>query len=101
MIIIFPSLYSQHGIQNAAPFSVKPKNNSLELVSPRVKSESGVCAAPPFQPNWNFSGSREMLEVGARKPDGYDNLPADTHQGGNIPWEFLLFMFMLLSFACH
>ncbi|XP_028796084.1 uncharacterized protein LOC114751590 isoform X2 [Neltuma alba] len=81
------SQMSQHGI-NAAPFSIKPENNSLELVSPGVKSESqgsGACAPPMFQSNWNFSSSREMLEAGARKPDGYDNLPADLHQGGNVP----------------
>ncbi|KAF7817442.1 uncharacterized protein G2W53_031411 [Senna tora] len=88
IIIVLPSLYSQHGIQNAAAVSIKTENNSFELVSPRLKSENqgnSVCAAPLFQSNWNFSGSREMLEVGARKPDGYDNLPADPHQGGNAP----------------
>ncbi|KAK4274633.1 hypothetical protein QN277_017827 [Acacia crassicarpa] len=82
------SQMSQHGIQNTAQFSIKPENNSLELVSPGVKSENqagAVCAAPVFQSNWNLSSSREMLEVGARKPDGYDNLPTGLHQGGNVP----------------
>ncbi|XP_054819026.1 uncharacterized protein LOC129318325 [Prosopis cineraria] len=73
------SQMSQHGIQNAAPFSTKPENNSLELKS--ENQGSGVCAAPVFQSNWNFSSSREMT----RKPDGYDNLPPDPHQGGNVP----------------
>ena len=66
IITVLQFWYSQHGIQNAAPFSNKPENNSLDLVSPGVKSEnqgSGACAAPVFQSNWN--------------------LPVDPHQPGN------------------
>ncbi|XP_027330280.1 uncharacterized protein LOC113846343 isoform X2 [Abrus precatorius] len=80
--------FSKPGNQNAVPFPVKPENNSMELVSPRINSENhtiGVHGAPLSQSNWHFPGSREMSEVGARKPDGYDNLSLDPHQGGNVP----------------
>lgn len=60
----------------------------MELVSPRINAEnhcSGVHGAPP-QSNWHFPDSREISEVGGRKPDGFDNLSLDPHQGGNILW---------------
>lgn len=83
--IVLLALYSKPGNQIAVPFSVKPENNSMELVSPRINSEnhtSGIQGAPLLQSNWHFPGSTEMSEVGARKPDGYDNLSQDPHQGG-------------------
>lgn len=59
----------------------------MELVSPRINSENhtgGIQGAPLPQSNWHFPGSREMSEVGARKPDAYDNLSQDPHQGGSV-----------------
>ncbi|KAI4316624.1 hypothetical protein L6164_024588 [Bauhinia variegata] len=95
MIIHFPSSSCHPGNQNSAPFSIKPENHSLELVSLRVQSEnhgstSGVLGTPLFQLNWNFSSCREMSDAGARKLDGYDkNVPVDPHQGVNIPTRIL------------
>ncbi|KAK7270866.1 hypothetical protein RJT34_26356 [Clitoria ternatea] len=86
--LFFQIEFSKPGNQNAVPFSVKPEKNSMELVSPRLNSEnhnSGVQGAPIPQANWHFPGSREVSEVGARKPDGFDNLSLDPHQGGNVP----------------
>ncbi|BAT82599.1 hypothetical protein LR48_Vigan07g265500 [Vigna angularis] len=86
--LFFQIEFSKPEHQNTAPFSVKPENNSMELVSPRINSEnhtSGIQSAPLPHSNWHFPGSREMSEVGARKPDGYDNLSQDPHQGGNVP----------------
>ena len=77
--IVLLALYSKPGNQIAVPFSVKPENNSMELVSPRINSENHNLT----QSNWHFPGSREMSELGARKPDGYDNLSQDPHQGGS------------------
>ncbi|RDY10195.1 hypothetical protein CR513_05326, partial [Mucuna pruriens] len=85
--LFFQIEFSKPGHQNAVPFSVKPENNAMELVSPRINSEnhtSGMQGAPLPQSNWNFPGSREISEVGARKSDGYDNLSQDPHQGGNV-----------------
>ena len=85
MWLLFLSLYSKPG--NHVPFSIKPENTSMELVSPRTNSQnhgSGVHDAPLSQSNWHFPGSRDMSEVGARKADGYDNSSLDPHQGGNI-----------------
>ncbi|KAK7291065.1 hypothetical protein RIF29_05934 [Crotalaria pallida] len=82
---------SPHGNQNALPFPIKPEKNSMEHVSPRINSENhggGVHGAPMSQSNWQFPGSREMSEVGARKPDGYDNLSMDPQQGGNVAHSF-------------
>ncbi|KAG5121276.1 hypothetical protein JHK84_039616 [Glycine max] len=89
--LFFQIEFSKPGHQNAVPFSVKPENNSMELVSPRINSEnhtSGIQGAPLLQSNWHFPGSTEMSEVGARKPDGYDNLSQDPHQGGNVPHSY-------------
>ncbi|KAI4337044.1 hypothetical protein L6164_015502 [Bauhinia variegata] len=89
--VFFQIEFSHPGNQNPATFSIKPENHSMELASPGIKSEnhcntSGAHGPPLFQSNWNFSSCRDMSEVGARKPDGYDkNLPVDPHQGVNIP----------------
>jgi len=67
----------------------------MELVSPRMNAEnrsSGGHGAPLSQSNWHFPDSREIPEVGGRKPDGYDHLSLDPRQGGNILW--------LYSFLC-
>ncbi|KAL2574742.1 hypothetical protein AAZV13_17G205200 [Glycine max] len=79
--LFFQIEFSKPGNQIAVPFSVKPENNSMELVSPRINSENHNLP----QSNWHFPGSREMSELGARKPDGYDNLSQDPHQGGIVP----------------
>ena len=87
LVTVLPALYSKPGHQNTVSFSVKPEMNSMELVSPRIISEnhtSGMQSAPLPHSNWHFPGSREMSEVGARKPDGYDNLSQDPHQGGSV-----------------
>lgn len=84
----FPYLHSKPGNQNAVPFSIKPENHAMELVSPRMNAEnhsSGVPGAPLSQSNWHYPDSREISEVGARKPDGYDHLSVDPHRG-NILW---------------
>ncbi|XP_061355687.1 uncharacterized protein LOC133300193 isoform X2 [Gastrolobium bilobum] len=86
--LFFRIEFSKPGNQPAVPFSIKPENNSMELVSLRMNSEnrsSGIHGAPLSQSNWCFPGSREISEVGARKHDGYDNLSLDPHQGGNVP----------------
>lgn len=79
----------------------------MEHVSPCINSENhggGVRSAPMPQSNWHFPGSREMSEVGARKPDGYDNLLMDPQQGGNILWIIMwknLCILFLLWHACE
>lgn len=86
--LFFQIEFSKSGNQNAVPFSIKPENHAMELVSPRINAEnhsSGVHGAPLSQSNWHFPESREIAEIGGRKPDGYDNLSVDPHQGGNVP----------------
>ncbi|XP_057422922.1 uncharacterized protein LOC130716901 isoform X2 [Lotus japonicus] len=85
--LFFQIEFSKPGNQNAVPFSIKPENNGMELVSPRINTEnhnSGVHGAPLSQSNWHFPDSREMSEVGARN----DNVSLDPHRGGNAPHLF-------------
>ncbi|GAU27330.1 hypothetical protein TSUD_05560 [Trifolium subterraneum] len=85
--LFFQIEFSKPGNQNAVPFSIKPENHDMELVSPRLNAEnhgSGVHGAPLSQSNRHFPDSREISEVGGRK-DGYNHLSLDPHQGGNVP----------------
>ncbi|XP_019431859.1 PREDICTED: uncharacterized protein LOC109338964 [Lupinus angustifolius] len=85
--LFFQIEFSKPGNQNALLFPVILEKNSVEHVSPIINSENrggGVHGAPMSQSNWQFPGSREMLEVGTRKPDGYDNLSMDSLQGGSV-----------------
>ncbi|KAE9586208.1 putative RNA recognition motif domain, armadillo-like helical, SPOC-like domain-containing protein [Lupinus albus] len=66
--------FSKPGNQNALPFPIIPEKNSME----------NVHGAPMSQSNWHFPGSREISEVGARKPDSYDSLSMDPQQGGGV-----------------
>ncbi|KAK2452625.1 nucleic acid binding protein [Trifolium repens] len=86
--LFFQIEFSKPGNQNAVPFSIKPENHAMELVSPRLNAEnhgSGVHGAPLSQSNRHFPDSREISEVGGRNPDGYNHLSLDPHQGGNVP----------------
>ncbi|CAL5206086.1 unnamed protein product [Lathyrus oleraceus] len=85
--LFFQIEFSKPGNQNAVPFSIKPENHAMELVSPRINAEnhsSGVHGAPLSQSNWHYPNSREISEAGVRKPDGYDHLSLDPHRG-NVP----------------
>ncbi|KAM5565834.1 hypothetical protein ABKV19_019723 [Rosa sericea] len=70
----------------ATPFAVKHESHSMELVSPRVKSENqgnSVQSGYMFQSNRAVTGSTEMLEAGTRRVDAYDsNLAVNSTQGG-------------------
>ncbi|OIW19804.1 hypothetical protein TanjilG_24503 [Lupinus angustifolius] len=72
--LFFQIEFSKPGNQNALLFPNIPEKNSMEHVH----------GAPMSQSNWHFPGSREMSEVGARKPDDYDNLSMDPQQGGGV-----------------
>ncbi|KAI5402428.1 hypothetical protein KIW84_050154 [Lathyrus oleraceus] len=85
--LFFQIKSSKPGNQNDVPFSIKPENHAMELVSPRINAEnhsSGVHGAPFSQSNWHYPDSREISEAGVRKPDGYDHLSLDPHRG-NVP----------------
>ncbi|AES59339.2 putative nucleotide-binding alpha-beta plait domain, SPOC-like domain-containing protein [Medicago truncatula] len=89
--LFFQIEFSNPGNQNAVPFAIKPENRAMELVSPRMNAEnrsSGGHGAPLSQSNWHFPDSREIPEVGGRKPDGYDHLSLDPRQGGNVPHAY-------------
>ncbi|KAJ7958249.1 nucleic acid binding [Quillaja saponaria] len=87
--VFFQIEYSQPGKNSTASFPLRPENNSMELLSPGVKSENhgtAVQGAHLFQSRWTFSGCKEIPDVGSKKIDSYDsNIVMDPTRGGTVP----------------